>query len=171
MPIVVCRFWVSLIHALQTGSFLRVIEAKQQHMYRWIRSYNFFNFSAGLLAAPQNLKADSITSTTIHLTWVSPFSLDITGIDPDITSYVIYIRNTNTGNISTVSLSETEYTFTRQDFRNCDNFEFSVLAMNGVGEGNMSDTVIATFLGRKLIQPLLIALLLLLLILGLNYEL
>ena len=42
----------------------------------------------------------------------------------------------------------------RQDFGYCDTFEFSVLAMNDVGEGNKSDPVTAAFLGRKLFQPL-----------------
>jgi len=111
-------------------------------------------FLAGLLAPPPKLKVVSVTSTTIHLTWVQPFSLDITGIEPDISNYVVYIRNTNTGNITTTSLSETEYTFMRQDFGYCDTFEFSVLAMNDAGEGSRTDPVAASFLGRKIVQPL-----------------
>jgi len=67
---------------------------------------------------------------------------------------VIYIRNVNSGNITNTSLSETEYTFMRQDFGYCDTFEFSVLAMNGAGEGNRTDPVAASFLGRKIVQPL-----------------
>ena len=103
----------------------------------------------GLLAAPSNLKAASITTAAIHLTWDHPYTLDITGIDPDISSYVIYIRNANTGNTTTVSVTETEYTFARQDFRHCDTFEFRVQAVNVVGEGNISDPVAAAYLGRK----------------------
>ena len=103
----------------------------------------------GLLAAPSNLKAASITTTAIHLTWDHPYTLDITGIDPDISGYVIYIRNANTGNTTTVSVTETEYAFVRQDFRHCDIFEFRVQAVNVVGEGNISDPVAAALLGRK----------------------
>ena len=103
----------------------------------------------GLLAAPSNLKAVSITSTTICLTWDHPYTLDITGIDPDISGYVIYIQNAITGNATTVFATETEYTFVRQDFRHCDMFEFRVQALNVVGEGNISDTVAAAYLGRK----------------------
>ena len=103
----------------------------------------------GLLAAPSNLKAVSITTTAIHLTWDHPYTLDITGIDPDISGYVIYIRNANTGNTTTAFVTETEYTFVRQDFRHCDMFEFRVQTLNVVGEGNVSDPVAAAYLGRK----------------------
>ena len=103
----------------------------------------------GLLAAPSNLKAASITTIAIHLTWDHPYTLDITGIDPDISGYVIYIINANTGNTTTVSVTETEYTFARQDFRHCATFEFRVQAVNVVGEGNISDPVAAAYLGRK----------------------
>ena len=106
----------------------------------------------GLLAAPSNLKAVSITTTAIHLTWDHPYTLDITGIDPDISGYVVYIRNANTGNTTTVFVTETEYTFVRQDFRYCDTFEFRVQALNVVGEGNISDAVAAAYLGRKHLQ-------------------
>ena len=115
---------------------------------------SIFNFLAGLLAAPQNLKVVSLTSTTIHLTWVPPFSLDITSKNCDISNYVVYIRNTNTGNITSASRSGTEYTFMRQDFGYCDTFEFSVLAMNDAGEGNRTDPVTASFLGRKMVEAL-----------------
>lgn len=103
----------------------------------------------GLLAAPSDLKAALITTTAVHLTWDHPYTLDITGIDPDISGYIIYIRNANTGNTTTIPVTETEYIFVRQDFRHCDTFEFRVRAVNVVGEGNISDPVAAAYLGRK----------------------
>ena len=39
--------------------------------------------SVGLLDAVNNLKNESL-GQVIHLTWNAPFSLDITGVDPDI---------------------------------------------------------------------------------------
>ena len=111
-----------------------------------------YQLLTGILAAPTNLKAVTITTAAIHLTWDHPYTLDITGIDPDISGYVIYIRNTNTGNMTTVFVTETEYTFVRQDFRYCDTFEFRVQPLNIVGEGNISDAVAAAYLGRKHLQ-------------------
>ena len=101
------------------------------------------------MAAPTNLEAVSITTTAIHLTWDHPYTLDVTDIDPDISGYMIYIRNANTGNTTTVSVTETKYTLVRQDFSHCDMFEFRIQALNVVGEGNVSDPVAATYLGRK----------------------
>ena len=111
-----------------------------------------YQLLTGILAAPTNLKAVTITTAAIHLTWDHPYTLDITGIDPDISGYVIYIRNTNTGNMTTVFVTETEYTFVRQDFRYCDTFVFRVQPLNVVGEGNISDAVAAAYLGRKHLQ-------------------
>ena len=89
--------------------------------------------------------------------WDSPVTLDITDLDPDISSYTVYITNTNTGNTGTVSVTEldesgvveTEYTFTGlpgEDPDPCHVYQFSVSAWNVVGEGERSGQVEAWFL-------------------------
>ena len=101
-------------------------------------------------------------SGAIKLTWTRPFALDITDVDPDISSYTVYITNTNTSNTGTVSVTEldengvveTEYIFTGlpgEDPDSCHVYQFSISAWNVVGEGERSEPVEGWFLGGEVL--------------------
>ena len=88
----------------------------------------------------------------IHLRWSPPFSLNISGIDPDITGYIVYKRRIGTGenannqteaNFTTVT-DKAEYITDLEDCNNCMlSCEFRVSAINGVGEGNATAPIVA----------------------------
>ena len=103
--------------------------------------------SLGLLAAVGGLEAYS-GQTFILLTWTPPFSLDLTGIDPDLW-YCVEVYNISSGetlltNSSTVS--EPRFNFTVTSPSPCDLFEFRVIPVNGAGNGNIT-SVSGTFFG------------------------
>ena len=107
-------------------------------------------YSLGALAAPANLKAVYINTTTIHLRWDAPFSLqNISGTNkPDILGYHLHIINQNTGNVTRVNTTTTEYILLVDG--DCITYEAGVRAINAVGEGNPSESVTMTSLGGKL---------------------
>lgn len=102
----------------------------------------------GALAAPANLHVVFINTTTIHLRWEPPFTLRITGTTkPEISNYLVQITNLNTGNVTRVNVTASEY-FLLAD-RDCITYEVHVLAVNDVGEGNLSESVTITSLGGE----------------------
>ena len=118
--------------------------------------------STGLLVSP-NVVVSGIASSAVFLGWKGPPTLDITDVDLDISSYTVYITNTNTGNTGTVSVAEldgngvveTEYTFTGlpgEDPDPCHVYQFSVSAWNVVGEGERSEPVEGWFLGGEVLK-------------------
>ena len=85
----------------------------------------------GLLSPPPSLNVQSFTDLYHHsLIWNAPFTLDLTNIEPDITSYTVC--NNLTSNC--VTTQEREYTFPNL----CDPIMFSITAQNIVGEGSAS---------------------------------
>ena len=108
---------------------------------------------SGLLDAVSNLKTDSL-GPVIHLTWDAPFSLDITGVDPDIW-YRVDITEAgaplNTSSISRV-VNIPEFNFTMNDYNDTSTsviYEFRVTPVNGAGNGTTSVPVTGYFKGRK----------------------
>ena len=103
---------------------------------------------SGALAAP-NLKAVYINTTTIHLRWDVPFSLqNISGTNkPDILGYHLQITNQNTSNVTRVNTTITEYILLVDG--DCISYEARVRAINVVGKGNLSESVTMTSLGGK----------------------
>ena len=105
----------------------------------------------GYLAAPV-LSVILFTKQIIKLKWVPPFTLDITNVDPDITSYSLHVWSLDTGEHVVITTNESEYTFVKDNLANnmCRIYEFTVAGVNTVGKGNRS-SVIADFpAGMKL---------------------
>ena len=67
----------------------------------------------GLLGPVTNLSLQSPCTTSITLTWVPPFSLDITGVEPDFT-HTVEVYNITSGDRQEVGIYEniTDSTFT-----------------------------------------------------------
>ena len=108
--------------------------------------------SAGLLDAVSNLRNESL-GRVIRLTWDAPFSLNITGVDPDIW-YRVDITLNNVP-LTTYSISRVvnipEFNFTDFDATNISGiFEFQVTPINGAGDGTTSAPVTGYFREREL---------------------
>ena len=104
---------------------------------------------SGLLLAVGDLEAkDNATSVTIS--WTPPFSLNVTGVDPDIW-YSVFIYNVTDENNPTAilctnctNITETHYTFTPDYLSPCHVYNFSVVSLNGAGQGESSGNVTGT---------------------------
>lgn len=85
--------------------------------------------------------------TTILLTWREPYTLDITGVDPDISHYEVNIRNAdNEQYFRVVNTSVTTYSFDQQSSSTaCSVFEFQIAAVNLAGIGEKSSPVNGSF--------------------------
>ena len=104
-----------------------------------------YAFCLGLLAAVGNLTVHSQRSS-ILLTWIPPFSLDITGVDPDVW-YCVEVYNISqrrTPLTTNCSVYEPQFYFTSPNPSPCDLFEFRVFAVNAVGYGTLT-SVTGTF--------------------------
>ena len=96
----------------------------------------------------------------ICLTWDAPFTLDITGVDPDI-SYCVNISvvtvadsNDSTPLTTNCSVYLPEFNFT-MDYPNTSTsviYEFQVTPRNGAGEGPTSAPVYGFFSERELVM-------------------
>ena len=111
--------------------------------------------SAGLLDAVTNLKSKFLCQN-FRLTWDAPFSLDITGVDPDIW-YRVDITEAGAP-LSTFSITRvvniSEFNFTRNEYRDTSSsviYEFQVTPINGAGDGRQSDLITGYFTGRELL--------------------
>ena len=102
--------------------------------------------SVGLLDAVSNLTVEFL-GQVIHLTWDAPFSLDVTGVDPDIWYRVdITVDNTPLNIYNDINI--TEFNFTVEDDSLM--YKFQVTPINGAGNGTVSNLVTGYFRGRKL---------------------
>ena len=110
--------------------------------------------SAGLLDTVTNLKSESL-GQIIHLTWDAPFSLDITGVDPEIWYRVeITVADDflSTNSISRV-VNIPEFNFAMNDCSYTSTgviYEFQVTPINGAGNGTTSAPVTGYFIRREL---------------------
>ena len=96
-----------------------------------------YAFCLGLLAAVGNLTVHSQRSS-ILLTWIPPFSLDITGVHPDLW-YCVEVYNISQGRAqltTNCSVYEPQFYFTVTNNSRCCLFEFTVFAVNAVGIGS-----------------------------------
>ena len=90
----------------------------------------------GILSAVDALNI-TVSNTTLSLTWEPPFSLDITGEDPDITGYCLDVVDS----ISSVTLhsqcdvTEAEFSYPMPQDALCHSYIFTITPVNVVGRG------------------------------------
>ena len=92
--------------------------------------------SVGHLSAVGSLHITT-SNTTLSLTWEPPFTLDITGVDPDITGYCVDVMN-STSSVTLHSqcrITETLFSYPIPENTNCTVVEFIVTPLNIVGQG------------------------------------
>ena len=118
--------------------------------------------SSGLVDAVSNLKTESL-GQVIYLTWNAPFSLDITGVDPDIWYRVDITVGNYPFNNSSDSIpfniyfvNVQEFNFTHDNASTSLIYEFQVTPINGAGNGSTSAPVTGYFSGRELLVLLLL---------------
>ena len=114
--------------------------------------------SVGLLDAVSNLESESL-GHVIRLTWDAPFSLDITGVDPDIWYHVDITVNKDSFNTSSDTIPFNTHLVNISQFNFMNNgtntsviYEFRVTPVNGAGNGTTSTPVTGYFIGGKLIS-------------------
>ena len=103
----------------------------------------------GVLLAVVDLSVNySLGSVTIS--WTAPFSLDVTGVNPDIW-YSVLVYNTTEDSDPTavpcadcINITETHYTFTPDYPSPCHVYSVSVVPFNGAGQGQISPNVTTT---------------------------
>ena len=115
-----------------------------------------------MVDAVSNLKTESL-GKVIRLTWDAPFSLDITGIDPDIWYRVDITVDNNPFNNSSDSIPFNTYFVNITEFNFINNgantsviYQFRVTPINGAGDGTTSTPVTDYFSGRELLVLLLL---------------
>ena len=110
--------------------------------------------SIGLLDPVSNLANESL-GQVIHLTWDAPFSLDITGVDPDIWYRVDITLTNDPLNMYFINrvVNIPEFNFTMDDYNDTSTsavYAFQVTPINGAGNGTTSAPVTGYFIGREL---------------------
>ena len=101
------------------------------------------NNISGPLSAVADLRAIS-NAGSVTISWSTPFSLDVTGVDPDIWYSVLIYNVTDENNPTAilctdcVNITETHYTFTPDHPSPCHVYNFSVIPLNGAGQGESS---------------------------------
>ena len=103
-------------------------------------------FSIGTLSAVGELDVKS-NATTITVSWIAPFSLDVTDVDPDIW-YSVLIHNVTDSDRPTAinctdctNITETCYTFSPDHLSLSHKYNFTVIPFNGAGQGEISHNI------------------------------
>ena len=90
---------------------------------------------AGLLSAVGSLMV-TVQDSNFSLTWTAPFTLDIRGVDPDITYCVGVVNSTSSSTLhSECDITETDYEYPIPPDSACHNYTFIVTPVNPVGNG------------------------------------
>ena len=96
-------------------------------------------FIPGLLSPVGSLKLNLTSAPFISLTWTEPFSLDITGVDSDITCYcvdVVIDMLSSSTRPSNCGIDNAGFQYTFPPSRGCHkSYLFIVVPMNVVGIG------------------------------------
>ena len=106
------------------------------------------NYYTGVLSAVSN--AEFVRSaSSIVISWTAPFSLDVTGVDPDIWYSVLIHNVTDETAVSVpypncVNISETFCVFTPDHLSPCHKYNITVIPQNGAGVGESSFISIGT---------------------------
>ncbi len=100
----------------------------------------------GLLPAVGSLTATPILlDSIISFTWTPPFSLDISGVDPDITGYCVGVVNSTSSLAihSQCGITDTQYNYTvSPNDTVCDTYTFTVTPVNIVGNGTSASVIL-----------------------------
>ena len=102
--------------------------------------------SSGILSAVTDL-ASINNETSVTISWTAPFSLDVTGVHPDIWYSVLIYNVTDENNPTAIlctnctNITETHYTFTPDYLNACHEYNFSVIPFNGAGQGESSTNI------------------------------
>ena len=105
----------------------------------YVTHHLYISFT-GLLSSVVNLETASSTSS-ITVSWSAPFSLDVTGVDPDIWYSVLIYNVTDEENPTAVpctdchNLIQTHYIFSPDYPSPCHKYTFTVIPYNGAGQG------------------------------------
>ena len=92
----------------------------------------------GLLSAVGSLTI-TVQDSAISLTWTAPFTLDIQGVDPDITYCVCLVNSTSLSTLhSECEITEVEYEYPIPPDSACHMYMFTVTPVNVVGNGTSS---------------------------------
>ena len=101
----------------------------------------------GLLSSVVNLETDGNVSS-ITVSWSAPFSLDVTGVDPDIWYSVLIYNVTDEENTTAVpctdchNLTQTHYIFSPDYHSPCHKYTFTVIPYNGAGQGAATESAV-----------------------------
>lgn len=90
------------------------------------------------------LLARSVYNSTIFLTWTMPFTLDIVGVDPDISYYSVEVNvhSQDMTEMQIVNVNETKFQHALPHRNWCYEFTFVVTPWNLAGRGrNLSITI------------------------------
>ena len=106
----------------------------------------------GRLSAVGSLAITTLSDSTLSLTWEPPFTLDITGVDPDITGYCVdVINSTSTVRLHTqCGITESSFTFPIPEDADSHMYNFTVIPVNIVGNGT-ENTI--SYIGGKSDMP------------------
>ena len=103
------------------------------------------HFLTGLLSVVGDHEISS-DGTSITISWTAPYSLDVTGVDPDIW-YSVFIYNVTDDEPTLISctdcinITDTHYSFTPDSPSPCHQYIFTVIPVNGAGEGESSRNI------------------------------
>ena len=81
------------------------------------------------------------------MSWTAPFSLDVTGVDPDIWYSLLIYNVTDEENPTAIpctdchNLTQTHYIFSPDYSSPCHKYTFTVIPYNGAGQGESSQNV------------------------------
>ena len=106
----------------------------------------------GHLSAVGSLSV-TVQNSIIFLTWTAPFTLDITGVDPDITYCVGVVNSTSSSTLhSQCGITETEYEYTHSIPLEtvCHDYMVTVTPVNVVGNGTPSTLVYPVMEGNAI---------------------
>ena len=98
---------------------------------------------------------------SITISWSAPFSLDVSGVDPDIWYTVLISNVTDEDHPTTVpctdchNLTQTHYTFNPNLPNPCHNYTFTVIPQNGVGNGTWSESIMGYNVEGKVFRLLI----------------
>ena len=106
-----------------------------------------------------DLRASS-NASSVTISWTAPFSLDVTGVGPDIWYSVLIYNVTDENNPTAIlctdciNITETHYTFTPDYLSPCHVYNFSVIPVNGAGQGESSPLVTGYILNCKYVHDI-----------------